>query len=263
VSIVEHVDLSAHPGRVFVVGDLHGMVHALERLLDSAGFDPQQDLVWSLGDLIDRGPFSSQCLDLLQQPWFRAIRGNHEQLMLDAIVDDETWLQWIVNGGDWALDYPWNDPAVRGRVEALPWAADLVTGVGRIGLIHADVDRMSDWPQLLEALEQGRGVVRQTALWSRGSANQAWRGLPGRQIAGVELVLVGHTIMDHAFQWGNMWFLDSGAVISDDPSAALSMLEIHPAVKLWSVPTTQDPAAAYWWSQQLDRLAAVMARRCA
>ena len=53
-----------------------------------------------------------------------------------------------------------------------------------------------------------------------------------------------------------MWFLDSGAVVSDDPSAALSMLEIHPSLKLWSLSTAQDPETSLWWSQQLERLAA-------
>jgi serine/threonine protein phosphatase 1 len=256
---VARIDLTAHPGRVFAVGDLHGMAHAFERLLDLAGFDPARDLVWSLGDLVDRGPFSARCLDLLEEPWFRAIRGNHEQLMLDALGDRGTWLQWTVNGGDWALGFPWDDPRVRAPLEALPWAADLVTAAGHIGLIHADVDRTCDWPELLEALETGAGLARQVALWSRGSANQAQRGMPGRHIGGVDLVLVGHCIVERCFQWGNMWFLDSGAVVSDDPSAALSMLEIHPRLKLWSLPTARDPSASLWWSRQMERVSAAVA----
>ena len=259
MSPIARIDLSAHPGRVFVVGDLHGMAHAFERLLESAGFDPALDLVWSLGDLIDRGPYSPRCLEFLDEPWFRAIRGNHEQLMLDAIGDHGTWLQWTVNGGDWGLEYPWDDPDLRDRLAALPWAAELITRVGRIGLIHADVDRTCDWPELLDALQQDRALTRQTAIWSRSSANQAVRGLPGRSVAGVDLVLVGHSIVQRAFQWGNMWFLDSGAVVSDDPSAALTMLEIHPSLKLWSVSTAQDAVTSLWWSQQLERLAAALA----
>jgi serine/threonine protein phosphatase 1 len=260
VSNVERIDLVSHPGRVFAVGDLHGMAHALERLLIVAGFDPQRDLVWSLGDLVDRGPFSARCLGLLEEPWFRAIRGNHEQLMLDAATDRGTWLQWTVNGGDWALGFPWDAPDLRARLGALPWAAELLTAVGRIGLVHADVDRTCDWPELLEALEAGTGLARQTALWSRASANQALRGMPGRRVRGVDLVLVGHSIVESSFRWGNLWFLDSGAVVSDNPSAALSMLEIHPQLKLWTLPTARDPIAARWWSQQMDRVSEAVAR---
>ena len=244
-----------------MLGDLHGMAHALERLLDLAGFDRARDLVWSLGDLIDRGPYSQRCLQLLDEPWFRAIRGNHEQLLLDAADDRDAWLQWTVNGGDWSLDYAWDAPALRARLAALPWACELTTGVGRIGLVHADVDRSCDWPRLLAALAADRGLTRQTALWSRSSANQAMRGLPGRQVPGVDLVLVGHTIMTRCFQWGNLWFMDSGAVVTDDPSAALSMLEVHPTLKLWSLPTARDPVTSQWWSGQMDRVAAAQARR--
>lgn len=258
MSPVERIDLREHPGRAFVVGDLHGMAHALERLLETAGFDRERDLLWSLGDLVDRGPFSPECLELLEEPWFRAIRGNHEQLMLDAIGDHENWLQWTVNGGDWALEYPWDAPDLRARLDALPWAVELTTRAGRIGLIHADVDRTCDWPELLEALVQARGLTRQTALWSRSSANQAMRGLPSRTVDGIDLVLVGHSIVDHAFQWGNMWFLDSGAVVSDDPSAALTMMEVHPALAIWSVSTARDAVTSLWWSQQLQRLAAAL-----
>ena len=228
MSSVERIDLTAHPGRVFAVGDLHGMAHTFEQLLDLAGFDPERDLVWSLGDLVDRGPFSSRCLDLLDEPWFRAIRGNHEQLMLDAAADPSAWLQWMVNGGDWALGYPWDDASERARLLALPWAAELRTAVGRVGLVHADVDRRYDWAAFLDAIEEGIGPVRQTALWSRRSATRALAGVPRSGIRGVDLVLVGHSIVETCFKWGNMWFLDSGAVVSHSPSAALSMLEIHP-----------------------------------
>jgi serine/threonine protein phosphatase 1 len=257
---VERIDLTAHPGRVFAVGDLHGMAHALEQLLDLAGFDPARDLVWSLGDLVDRGPYSPRCLDLLDEPWFRAIRGNHEQLMLDAVGDRSAWFQWMVNGGDWAPGYPWDDPSERASLLALPWAAELLTGAGRIGLVHADVDRLYDWPRFLEALEEDIGTARQTALWSRKSANQAASGAAESRIPGADLVLVGHSIVETCFQWGNMWFLDSGAVVSNSPSAALSMLEIHPRLKLWSVSTARDPIASMWWSQQMERISAAIVR---
>jgi serine/threonine protein phosphatase 1 len=197
----------------------------------------------------------------LDEPWFRAIRGNHEQLLLDAAWNEDSWLEWTTNGGDWAWDYPWDDPDLRARLESLPWAADLTTGVGRIGLVHADLDRSDDWRKFLKAIEADRGSARQAALWSRRSAHLALRGQPGRRVRGADLVLVGHSIMERSFQWGNIWFLDSGAVISDAPDAALSMLEVHPKLKSWSLSTANDPVTALWWSQQTNRLTEAMARR--
>jgi serine/threonine protein phosphatase 1 len=255
---VARLDLRDHAGRCFVVGDLHGMAHALERLLDLAGFDAERDLVWSLGDLVDRGPFSPQCLALLDEPWFRAIRGNHEQLMLDAAADPGTWLIWILNGGDWSPSYPWDGPALRRKLAALPWAAELHTAQGRVGLVHADLDLGLPWHQFLEAIEGDLGQARGIALWSRTSVSRATRGLPGPTLQGVDLVLLGHSIVDRACQWGSLWFLDSGAVVSQDPTAALSMLEVHPERRLWTVPTAFDPVVEHWWSGRRERVAAAV-----
>lgn len=237
------------------------MAHALEALLALAGFDPAQDLLWSLGDLVDRGPFSPRCLELLDEPWFYAVRGNHEQLMLDAADDPDAWLVWTLNGGDWAVDYPWEAPDVRSKLAALPWAAELHTAPGRIGLVHADLDLRLRWPRFLEALESDRGHAREIALWSRTSFGRATRGLAGPRIKSLDLGLVGHSIVDRPYQWGGIWFLDSGAVVTSDPSAALSMLEVHPEIRLWTLPTAFDPTAAGWWSGQRERIEAAIGAR--
>lgn len=252
------LDLSEHPGRVFVLGDLHGMSHTLEELLSVAGFDPGHDLVWSLGDLVDRGPCSPRCLELLDEPWFRAIRGNHEQMMLDAADDPPSLERWIMNGGEWCADYAWDDPAVRARLDDLPWAAELKTRVGRIGLVHADVSADMDWDEFVRALDDGAFSARETALWSRRTAYRAFGRQPGRHLDGADLVLVGHSIVESNLLSGNFWFLDTGAVVSDEPTAALTMLEIHPVVKVWSVPTAGDPTAGEWWSGHAKRLEAAL-----
>jgi len=237
------------------------MAHALEALLTVAGFDPARDLVWSLGDLVDRGPFSPRCLELLDQPWFRSVRGNHEQLMLDALTDPEAWLMWILNGGDWATDYPWDDPALRQKLLDLPWAADLRTAQGRIGLVHADLDLGLSWTRFLKAIERDIGQARNIALWSRTSISRASRGRPGPRVKDLDLALLGHSIVDQAFPWGSLWFLDSGAVVSQDPTAALSMLEVHPDLRLWTLPTAFDPIAEQWWAGQQERVAAAVDAR--
>jgi serine/threonine protein phosphatase 1 len=237
------------------------MAHAFDGLLTLAGFDPARDLVWSLGDLVDRGPFSPRCLELLDQSWFRAIRGNHEQLMLDALDEPETWLMWTLNGGDWATDYPWDDPALRRKLLDLPWAADLRTAQGRIGLVHADLDLGLSWTRFLEVIELDIGQARTVALWSRTSISRAARGFPGPRVKDVDLVLLGHSIVEQAFPWGSLWFLDSGAVVSQDPSAALSMLEVHPDLRLWTLPTAFDPIAEQWWAGHQERVAAAVDAR--
>jgi serine/threonine protein phosphatase 1 len=72
-------------GRDLVVGDLHGQRALLERELDRSGFDPKCDRVLSVGDLIDRGPRSLATLELIEEPWFRAVLGNHELMLLNFL----------------------------------------------------------------------------------------------------------------------------------------------------------------------------------
>ncbi|WP_201294289.1 metallophosphoesterase, partial [Escherichia coli] len=75
---------------VWVVGDLHGCYTRLMSELHRVDFDPAQDLLISVGDLIDRGTENVESLELLQMPWFRAVMGNHERLMIDAYSPEGT-----------------------------------------------------------------------------------------------------------------------------------------------------------------------------
>jgi serine/threonine protein phosphatase 1 len=72
-------------GRDLVVGDLHGHRFLLERELERLGFDPSCDRVLSVGDLINRGPYSIATLSLITEPWFYAVLGNHELMLLNFL----------------------------------------------------------------------------------------------------------------------------------------------------------------------------------
>lgn len=75
---------NAH-GRDLIVGDLHGHRALLERELDRVGFDARVDRVLSVGDLVNRGPDSLGTLCLLEEPWFHAVLGNHELMLLNFL----------------------------------------------------------------------------------------------------------------------------------------------------------------------------------
>ena len=47
-------------GRDFVVGDVHGHFDTLERLLEAVDFDASADRLFSVGDLVNRGPASER-----------------------------------------------------------------------------------------------------------------------------------------------------------------------------------------------------------
>lgn len=95
--------IAGHQWRhIWLSGDIHGCLEQLRRKLWHCRFDPWRDLLISVGDVIDRGPQSLRCLQLLEQHWVRAVRGNHEQMAMDALASQQMSL-WFMNGGDWFI----------------------------------------------------------------------------------------------------------------------------------------------------------------
>ena len=97
-------------GRDFVLGDLHGCYTILKQLLTNAGFNTETDRLFLVGDLIDRGPESEKCLQLLMEPWCHAVQGNHEQIFCDAVQGNITWMTindyWQPDyGGGWTREW--------------------------------------------------------------------------------------------------------------------------------------------------------------
>ena len=91
-------------GRDFVIGDLHGAKAVLDNLLSNINFDKTVDRLFSVGDLVDRGPQSMECLELLYEPWFHAVLSNHEQMMWEAFHGGYTGMFWLRNGGFWGAE---------------------------------------------------------------------------------------------------------------------------------------------------------------
>lgn len=177
-------------GRDFVVGDLHGCIVEFEALLLRVGFDYHTDRVFSVGDLVDRGPNSMECLRLLNEPWFHAVMGNHEDMMLNAVSGNlrNGADHWASNGGDWGIErFEDGDPEffdLAELVDALPYAISVKTKeLGIIGISHAEPP--SEWTDSCVDLEMNH------LLWSRkkifAPANSLTKG-------GVDFSVHGHTI---------------------------------------------------------------------
>lgn len=64
--------------RTFVIGDLHGCLAPFERLLQSIGFVHGHDHLWLVGDLVNRGPDSLECLRRVRELGATVVLGNHD-----------------------------------------------------------------------------------------------------------------------------------------------------------------------------------------
>ena len=87
--------------RTIVITDIHGCYDECRELLQKMAFDEKNDTLVNLGDTIDRGPKIYETFvflrDLKERMGDRCvlIRGNHEQMMIDALYkggrDKDLW----------------------------------------------------------------------------------------------------------------------------------------------------------------------------
>ncbi|KAJ5199410.1 hypothetical protein N7491_000034 [Penicillium cf. griseofulvum] len=75
-------------GRLVIVGDVHGMRKSLEALLEKVGFVKSKgDHLILVGDLVNKGPDSPGVVDLAIKLGASAVRGNHENAVLNAAAE--------------------------------------------------------------------------------------------------------------------------------------------------------------------------------
>ncbi len=91
--------------KIFAIGDVHGCLVHLQRLLRKIPADPAEDTLVFIGDYIDRGPESRGVVDCvlgLVETYANVIclRGNHESMLLDFLKGENEEL-YMGNGG-WA-----------------------------------------------------------------------------------------------------------------------------------------------------------------
>lgn len=88
--------------RTFAIGDIHGEIDKLSRLIEKLSPKPLDTLIF-LGDYIDRGADSQAVVsflcDLSQYTQCLFLKGNHEALLEQARVSASRLKVWLKNGG--------------------------------------------------------------------------------------------------------------------------------------------------------------------
>jgi serine/threonine protein phosphatase 1 len=232
-------------GRDFAVGDVHGCFSLLDAELAARGFDPSRDRLFSVGDLIDRGAESPSVLEAVHRHQIKAVRGNHEQGILDWLSHSQRaydsdriksvrtnvdkgidyWAYHdngtkflILNGGEWFLRlYCAGEEKAADTVrsivsylESLPYAIEIETAYGKVGIVHAD-PLVPRWDNLLRILEHGPSdaVERNSILFNR----LRWRpNVWAPPMEDVAAVIVGHTPTREIAQRGSVMNIDTAAV---------------------------------------------------
>lgn len=195
-------------GRDFIIGDLHGCYDDLCALIRENKFDASKDRLFSVGDLVDRGPNSMDCLSFLDSSWFHAVRGNHEQMLIDVVLNNEisSYNMYFMNGGGWIMTEDKEELLRLTKLAAaLPIAITVETDAGLVGICHTDPP--DDWAYTLDPEEH---VVDQM-LWGRSRIMNK----DTTPIIGVVKTYHGHTPSKKVIRLGNCNFIDTGACFKD------------------------------------------------
>ncbi|MEJ8858864.1 metallophosphoesterase [Variovorax robiniae] len=210
-------------GRDFAVGDIHGAFGALQAALAAIGFDSSTDRLFSVGDLVDRGPESAQVLAWLDLPWFHAICGNHDFMAWrSALGLPFKAVDHAAHGGEWLYDLPLGEQRRIGeRLRALPMAFEVETAGGWVGMVHADFPS-DDWRDLAiidwRTLDNMDSFASQ-CLWSIERHRRRYRGV----VRNIRAVVHGHMTIPAMETLGNVHFIDTGGW---HPSGRFTFLEL-------------------------------------
>lgn len=246
-------------GRDFVVADLHGCLDLFEKKLEQAGFDPERDIVYSVGDLCDRGHRSFDTLCLIEKPWFRFVPGNHEAMLLTFLnvrgSDYHSASDFWHNGGYWIDDLTeaqrrhLRDVLVPILVDA-PLVMQVADEVCPFNVLHAEaMDRRAQMLRDVDFLNDATVEKLATPLsWGRRLVGSAQRLLNentvvaanGTMIAepamhpGLALTYVGHTILEQPILHKSHLFIDGGAYMAEagNEAAGLSLLNHRDTVRM-------------------------------
>lgn len=139
--------------RRFVIGDIHGCYDTLRALIERQLQPTPFDQLYFLGDYIDRGPNSKAVLDYLQGLRDKGfsitlLRGNHEQMFLEARYNEQQLFSWLLNGGTTTLQSfgvvsPHQIPdSYFQLIENMPFYVELPDCI----LVHAGLNLAADHP---------------------------------------------------------------------------------------------------------------------
>lgn len=110
--------------RLIAIGDIHGCFHTLKDLLSKIEYTSETDTLVFVGDYIDRGYYSCEVVSFLKELQEKVglekcvcLRGNHEQMAIDAHEHGKEML-WFYNGGQYTnMSYELNHKDIKPDIE--------------------------------------------------------------------------------------------------------------------------------------------------
>lgn len=222
------------PDPLYAIGDIHGQLAELERVLSLIEADggPDAQIIF-LGDYTDRGPDSRGVMDLLidgqtQERNWTFLKGNHDRMF------EWFMLPYPKHEAYLPVELSWLHPRLGGDTTLASYGVEM-TPQSRMLKVHADaleavpeahMKFLHDLPLTFETadlffahagIKPGVPLAAQDEedlLWIRKEFHRDDRTHP-------KLIIHGHTPVDQAMHYGNRINLDSGAGYGKPLTAAV------------------------------------------
>lgn len=201
-------------GRMLAISDIHGCVRTFLTLLDKVAIS-RSDVLYLLGDYINRGPDSKGVIDLifrLRHEGYdvRCLRGNHEQMLLNSIQSENKGASIRLETRELLASFGVSRAADIPRIY-LDWFNDLPVyfDVPGFFLVHAGLnfhrpDPLSD---------------SEAMLWIR-----QWHHTLDRDWLGGRILVHGHTPQPHFQIQEDLEGLDDMPILCIDCGCAFGQL---------------------------------------
>lgn len=198
-------------GYTYVMSDIHGMGALLEKMLEKLSFS-EEDVLYILGDMIDRGPDPAKVLDIASsRSNIIPLRGNHEDEFIRWYDNEITRMfqKYYYNTYDILMDSRRTReklPEYVGFMKSLPFYKKLKREDKCFLLAHASAE------EILQAWKKKERLIWDTSMVDRK------KGIPGY------VSIVGHvpTFVIRGFpkEPAKIWHSPDGRLIDVDCGAA-------------------------------------------
>jgi putative phosphoesterase len=211
--------------KIAALGDIHGNYQALISVLEDVE-TWQPDLLLVLGDIVNRGPRSKDCFDLIRErsadPAWHVIKGNHEGYVLNFEDPD-----FSREGVDFALR------------QVIYWTHQSLT--------QKDRDNLNQLPTEIKIELPGLGLIQGMHASTMGDRIGIYPSTPDSRLVNLipedaDLFLVGHTHQPLVRKAGNTLVINTGSVglpFDGDTRAAYARITYQD--HNWQVDITRVP----------------------
>lgn len=193
-------------GEDFFVGDIQGHYTLLINQLKQLNFNFDIDRLFCTGDIVDKGPESEKCINLLTKPWFFSCLGNHDLSFIESCNNESIKKAYHSGDGGWSKELFNSIEKINGLALLMKLKMPLCRLVkqrnGVVGVAHAG------FPD---------DLIHIKSLYYHGPVTHLIKATNCRALFSdlkasfdiVDTLVLGHNSVDKAFRVNNIAWIDT------------------------------------------------------